>query len=231
MVSKNILKHKENQISEEEDIKINNILFDSGFFGDSNNNQYSCDISGIKKAKIPFYRVRSGKILNQYPFISHDHIDTNEEKIDKMNRDDSSKFQRNCLKKNNIEKELIFPYGNHKYKYLEKKIDILGKVLVDSINKIIYQINIIKNNKNNDKNREFIQTNQKEKVEVDNNNNIVIHSIKNRSEQSPLRDNKCMLLDLRNSFLSCRYKKIKTKINQKKKLNRKGDEKENMSNN
>ena len=232
LISKNILKHNENQISEEEDMKVNNILFDSGYFGDSTKNEFSCDASGMKKAKMPFYRIRSGKILNHYPFISHDNMNTNEEKIDKMNRDDSSKHAKNCLKKKNIDKELIFPYGNHKYKYLEKKIDILGKVMVDSINKIINQINNLKKNKNpNVKTGEFIETNKKEKVEVDNNNNIVIHSIKNRNEQSPLRDSKYMLSDLRNSFLSCKYKKIKSKINQKMKLFRKKDEQENQSNN
>ena len=233
LISKNILNHNENQISEEEDIKINNILLDSGFFGDSTKNEFSCDINGMKKAKMPFYRIRSGKILDHYPFISHDNINnTNEEKIDKMMRDDSSKYRKNCLKKKNIEKELIFPYGNHKYKYLEKKIDILGKVMVDTINKIINQINNMKRNKiNNVKTGEFIETTKKEKVEVDNNNNIVIHSIKNRNEQSPLRDNKYILSDLRNSFLNSKYKKIKSKINHKVKLFRNNDELENQSNN
>ena len=36
--------------------------------------------------------------------------------------------------------------SNYKYRYLDKKIDILGKVMVESFNKIILQMNFFKNN-------------------------------------------------------------------------------------
>ena len=219
-----ILKKYGYQISEgnEENKKVNNIVYDSDFFRDSNSNSnFSIDISGIKKAKMPLYRVRSGKIFNQYPYISYDNI--YEKKTGReTDRIDNLKMGRSTLKKN-FQKDLDFPYNNHKYRYLEKKIDILGKTLVENINKIIVQVNLLKKNKSNKgNNTENIDKNAKEKEEIEEDK---IHSIQNKNFfRNTSHETKYDIPNLKNASINFKYRKINSKINQKLKTQRKKDE-------
>ena len=229
-ITQAILKSKGYQISEEneENKKINNIVYDSDYFRDSNsNNNFSVDICGVKKAKMPIYRVRSGKIFNQYPFISHDIIydyKSNKKSGKETDRIDNLKTGRSNLKKNNIQKEIEFPYHNHKYRYLEKKIDILGKSLVDNINKIIVQVNLLKNNKcNKSNNTENVEKTPKEKEEMDDEK---IHSIQNKNffKKTQRGETKFDISNLKNASINFKYRKINSKISQKLKIQKKNDE-------
>jgi len=229
-ITQAILKSKGYQISEEneENKKINNIVYDSDYFRDSNsNNNFSVDICGVKKAKMPIYRVRSGKIFNQYPFISHDNIydyKSNKKSGKETDRIDNLKTGRSNLKKNNIQKEIEFPYHNHKYRYLEKKIDILGKSLVDNINKIIVQVNLLKNNKcNKSNNTENVEKTPKEKEEMDDEK---IHSIQNKNffKKTQRGETKFDISNLKNASINFKYRKINSKISQKLKIQKKNDE-------
>ena len=47
-------------------------------------------------------------------------------------------------KKSEKESKKTDSIQNHKYNYLDKKIDILGRVMVDSFNKIIFRMNSFK---------------------------------------------------------------------------------------
>ena len=219
-----ILRKKGYQISEgnDENKKVNNILYDSDFFRDSNsNNNFSIDISGIKKAKMPLYRVRSGKIYNQYPYISHDNI-YDKKSGRETERIDNLKMGRSFLKKN-FQKGFDFPYKNHKYIYLEKKIDILGKSLVENINKIITQVNLLKKNKSNKgNNTENIEKNTKEKEEIEDEK---IHSIRNKNFFKNIsHEAKFDITNLKNASINFKYRKINSKIYQKLKTQRKNDE-------
>ena len=121
-------------------------------------------------------RIRSGKIFSQYPFISYDRKGNNEDIIKQLGRNKINYFAKEKIKSNDTiyrsgEKRgiinLMSKYktvnefrkkqmendsndkivgSNHKYRYLDKKIDILGKVMVESFNKIILQMNFFKNN-------------------------------------------------------------------------------------
>ena len=243
-IAQNFLKKNEYQISEENDEnkKVNKILYDSDFFRDininniNNINNFSYDSSGIKKAKMPIYRVRSGKIFNQYPFISHDSINDYTTYNKKSGRDtdviDNLKMGKNCLKKNHIQKEIDFPYHNHKYRYLDKKIDILGKTLVDNINKIIAQINLIKKYKcnkcNTIKNEESNEIINKEKDETEENNTI-IHSIQNKKFfKDPSVEKNNDISNLKTGSLSFKYRKINSKFSQKPKPQKKNLEQEKL---
>ena len=148
LISKSYLKSNGFQISEdnEENTKINSLLFDAEFFGDSKqlgnsfNYEFLNDTDKIKRAKLTHARVRSGKILGHFPFISHDIISSNnEEMVNNINKEKKQilKLSPDYIKKKKIQKEINFPYNNHKYKYLDKKIDILGKAIGNSFNKII----------------------------------------------------------------------------------------------
>ena len=228
LIAQLILKRNGYQISEgnEENKKVNNILYDSDFFRDSNgNSNYSIDVSGIKKAKMPLYRVKSGKIFSQYPYISHDNTydnTFNKKSGRETERIDNLKMGRSILKKN-FQKELNFPYNNHKYRYLEKKIDILGKTLVENINKIIVQVNLLKKNKiNKGNNTDNIEKNNKEKEEIEEDK---IHSIQNKNFFKNIsHETKFDITKLKNASINFKYRKINSKINQKLKTQRKNDE-------
>ena len=229
-ISKSYLKSNGFQISEdnEENTKINSLLFDAEFFGDSKqlgnsfNYEFLNDTDKIKRAKLTHARVRSGKILSHFPFISHDIISSNnEEMVNQISREKKQilKLSPDYIKKKKIQKEINFPYNNHKYKYLDKKIDILGKVMVNSFNKIILQINYLKKTTGLSEKEQTNHLNSKEKEETfDIDNTNVIHSIKNNIVKSPLIDKKYSMSDNRNPDLNTSYKKlnmIRTKFNEK----------------
>ena len=230
LISKSYLKSNGFQISEdnEENTKINSLLFDAEFFGDSKqlgnsfNYEFLNDTDKIKRAKLTHARVRSGKILSHFPFISHDIISSNnEEVVNNINREKKQilKLSPDYIKKKKIQKEINFPYNNHKYKYLDKKIDILGKAMVNSFNKIILQINYLKKTTGLSEKEQTNPLNSKEKEETfDIDNTNVIHSIKNNIVKSPLIDKKYSMSDNRNPDLNTSYKKlnmIRTKFNEK----------------
>lgn len=229
-ISKSYLKSNGFQISEdnEENTKINSLLFDAEFFWDSKqlgnsfNYEFLNDTDKIKRAKLTHARVRSGKILSHFPFISHDIISSNnEEVVNNINREKKQilKLSPDYIKKKKIQKEINFPYNNHKYKYLDKKIDILGKVMVNSFNKIILQINYLKKTTGLSEKEQTNPLNSKEKEETfDIDNTNVIHSIKNNIVKSPLIDKKYSMSDNRNPDLNTSYKNlnmIRTKFNEK----------------
>ena len=229
-ISKSYLKSNGFQISEdnEENTKINSLLFDAEFFGDSKqlgnsfNYEFLNDTDKIKRAKLTHARVRSGKILSHFPFISHDIISSNnEEVVNQISREKKQilKLSPDYIKKKKIQKEINFPYNNHKYKYLDKKIDILGKAMVNSFNKIILQINYLKKTTGLSEKEQSNPLNSQEKEETfDIDNTNVIHSIKNSIVKSPLIDKKYSMSDNRNPDLNTSYKKlnmIKTKFNEK----------------
>ena len=218
------LRSSVNQISEEreekeENTKINSLLFDGDFFGDSYNNEYLNETDRIKKARMPQYRITSGKILKHFPFITHDLSSSDRDKRDVL------RLNPNYIKKKKVEKEINFPYNNHKYKYLEKKIDILGRVMVNSFNKIILQINYLKKNNLTSNNEQSQILNQKEKEnekdDNDDSSNIIIRSIKNNNNNSPLYRKKERYSEFRNSDNFSSNKKVnltKSKLNQKMKM-------------
>ena len=70
-----------------------------------------------------------------------------------------------------------------KYKYLDKKIDILARVMVDSLNKIILQMNYFR--KNNFKNDNFQPEKNIENMEMEENSEMPINSIKNYRAKYP----------------------------------------------
>ena len=229
-ISKSYLKSNGFQISEdnEENTKINSLLIDAEFFGDSKqlgnsfNYEFLNDTDKIKRAKLTHARVRSGKILSHFPFISHDIISSNnEEVVNNINKEKKQilKLSPDYIKKKKIQKEINFPYNNHKYKYLDKKIDILGKAMVNSFNKIILQINYLKKTTGLSEKEQTNPLNSKEKEETfDIDNTNVIHSIKNSIVKSPLIDKKYSMSDNRNPDLNTSYKKlnmIRTKFNEK----------------
>ena len=98
-----------------------------------------------------------------------------------------------------------FPPG-HKFVYLDRKIDILSNVMVDTINKIIFQINYLKKNSSNNNNN---HTNR------DNKNNEII-SPKKKNLNNSLSDTKLL-------SPSCKDNNYMKKINldKKRKLSQK----------
>ena len=140
-------------------------------------NDYTNKNYRIKRARNLFNnRIKSGKISHGFPFIMNDNI--NDEQTNNINSRNNNpdinvqrsvpedfevndniknenftiyRSQNTIRRKNDLDSsETHFPQS-HKYSYLDKKIDILSNVMVDSINKIIFQINKLKKN-NNDNN-------------------------------------------------------------------------------
>ena len=76
----------------------------------------------------------------------------------------------NIRKKYNLDLSDIYYQPGHKFKYLDKKINILSSVMVDSINKIIFQVNYLKknitinNNNTNNNNTNQLNSEQKESL-------------------------------------------------------------------
>ena len=122
-------------------------------------------------------RIISGKIFNKFPFISYYRKENNEDiqlslsrnKLDSVNKDRIISNE-NSINKKGEEKdigELTLNFRNlkkkqnekaakeknnlsiHRYNYLEKKIDILGRVMIENLNKIIMHIQFLKTNNNN----------------------------------------------------------------------------------
>ena len=115
---------------------------------------------------------------------------------------------------------------------MDKKIDILGKTLVDNINKIIAQINLIKKYKcnkcNTIKNEESNEKINKEKDETEENNTI-IHSTQNKKFfKDPSVEKNNDISNLKAGSLSFKYRKINSKISQKLKLQKKNVEQEKL---
>jgi hypothetical protein len=168
-------------------------------------------------------RIRSGKIFNHFPFISYDKNNSKEDMINILSRNNKRYLgNKNFFSKENTNKneEERNPYGtifnnnelesltmkqiknesknkninpNHKYLYLDKKIDILGRVMVDTFNKIIIQMNFIK--KYNINNIKTIDLKSKDNnVSYEKlNNSKEISSIKNFPSQT-LRNSKSFYL-------------------------------------
>ena len=82
--------------------------------------------------------------------------------------------QNTIKRKNDLESNDTYFSPSHKYSYLDKKINILGNVMVDSINKLIYQIKYLKKNCINNK------------IILSEKNNGI--SLKNKSLKSSLSD-------------------------------------------
>ena len=168
-------------------------------------------------------RIRSGKIFSHFPFISYDKNNSKEDMINILSRNNKRYLgNKNFFSEENTNKneEERNPYGtifnnnklesltmkqiknesknkninpNHKYLYLDKKIDILGRVMVDTFNKIIIQMNFIK--KYNINNIKTIDLKSKDNnVSYEKlNNSKEISSIKNFPSQT-LRNSKSFYL-------------------------------------
>ena len=233
-----ILKYQNNDIQlsdqNEDNTKITKILYDSDFFKPneylsnlsfSHNSNHSNNFPDkIKKAKIPIYRIKSGKIFNKFPFIVYD----NNRYEDKNKEDEENNVfcideYIKDLKKRRNEKEYKTKKKleyNHNYKYLDKKIDILGKTLAESYNKIIYQIMELKGKKIINKIENNKKLKEKEKEESE--DNIIIHSIKNNNFKNQLSSKKYSSSFIPNT--SNKYKKVnllKSKIYYKMKTSNK----------
>ena len=241
----NFSKRNISQISDdkEEKIKVNNILFDNEFFkspkysGGSLNKDNDFNNSKIKKVKRAFYKIRSGKIYNRYPFINYDMNSVHEnnkknssrknyEKIELKNNvneneknDDLKLTNIRDIKNKKIKKDSTesVSYSNHNYKYLDKKIDLLGKTLIDNINKIILQINLIKKKDNNNEKKKYINSkNSKEKNSDE--NNTLIQSIKNKNSRNSFIAKKHQPLTFKKSN-NLSYKRIQDqKVKSEQKL-------------
>ena len=171
---KNYQKKKENFYDESyEYTKINNIVFDADFFRRSNylGNSYSNDYYNqnyrIKKPQKLLYRIKSCKYTNKLNHLSINENNMKDEQssininnninngnhnslendlYDKEDYDNRKELliTSNLWKKYDLEPSETYYPPSHKFLYLDKKIDILSNVMVDSINKLIYQINYLK---------------------------------------------------------------------------------------
>ena len=186
--------------------KINNIIFDaeflkrSNYLGNSSINDYYNHNYRIKRNKNLYNkRIKSGKSSHPFPFTTNDN-NNDDPQINSHSRNKNNSlsgyldlYDNNMHKsQKNNKKRIEFDSGNthlssnHKYSYLDKKIDILGNVMVDSINKLIYQIKSIKKYNN-------IQNNLKEKT-INNHYSFINKSLKNNISDinirfhSPLKD-------------------------------------------
>ena len=210
---------------DEKNNKINNLILDAEFFGDSNKLgnslifQYLNDSDTIKKAKMINCKIRSGKILSHFPFISKDVTPANMEEMKSKIFENSDREKKDILNllpeyitKKKKEKEIHFSFNNHYYKYLDRKIDILGKVMISNLNKIILQIYLLKNNQNFNEKYQLNPLNSIDREEKDENDNNMtfIRSIRNNDFKSPGKERKESVNDKRNSSQNyTSYKKIK----------------------
>ena len=166
--SANYHKKNDNQIFEErktEFSKTKNILNNIKF---SKKHKFSRNTFKSKKERFnnSSSRVISGKIFNRFPFISYIQND-NKENINNTLSRKKTKFlnkekneSKENIHKNKMEKDIFEDLMDKKEKeskkqnitsyhnniYLDKKIDILGKSMVNNYNKIINQINFLKEN-------------------------------------------------------------------------------------
>ena len=134
-------------------------------------------------------RVISGKIFNRFPFISYIQNDNKENMNNTLSRkktkfwNKEKKGSKENIHKNKVEKDIFEDIMDKKEKdskqqnitsyhnniYLDKKIDILGKSMVNNYNKIINQINFLKENFINNEIRKTIKL----KDNKGNNNSII----------------------------------------------------------
>ena len=170
--STNSLKNINNQaIEEKKEIfsKTKNIL-NNKEISKSHKLSRNSYISNKNKFNNSSSRVISGKIFNRFPFISYI------QKKDNTNNTLNIKREKENNNKNKEEKIILGDLKNKKGKesndknsttsyhtniYLDKKIDFLGKSMVNNYNKIITQINFIKKNFVNDENHKTIKLRDK----------------------------------------------------------------------
>ena len=189
--SANYHKKNDNQTFEErktEFSKTKNILNNIKF---SKKHKFSRNTFKSKKERFnnSSSRVISGKIFNRFPFISYIQND-NKENINNTLSRKKTKFlnkekneSKENIHKNKMEKDIFENLMDKKEKeskkqnitsyhnniYLDKKIDILGKSMVNNYNKIINQINFLKENFINNEIRKTIKL----KDNKGNNNSII----------------------------------------------------------
>ena len=219
-----------------------NILFDSDLLKDSKHFKGLLNNSNMmSKTKDSSNRIRSGKIFNKFPFISYDRKGNNDDIMHSLSRNnfkygnkgdfrsndnifknDEKKdiiqfaLNKKDLRRKQIEKESSKDKNGityHKFKYLDKKIDILGRVMVESLNKIILQMNFLKKNTFN--NPDFIK--------IKSNNNKSSEEYNNNPENSEQND-KTRNLSKNKTHLSLNFKNFKslhqnTRLNFKSKFN------------
>jgi hypothetical protein len=167
-----------------------NFFESSNYIGNYYINDYCSKYNIAKRNKKLFNRVKSGKISHIFPFITNDNnnfddlinkqrnstpdeLDLNESgKLkDEYENNKNSTIYGNLygspkIIKRKFESDLnenYFPPG-HKFLYLDRKIDILSNAMVDSINKIIFQINYIKKSFKNNNNQISLDEKNYEKL-------------------------------------------------------------------
>lgn len=190
--TKNLSKKEVIQYSREnaKEQKINNIIYDSKILKNPmNSRNYLNDLDKASKSKNTCNRINSGKIFNRFPFISYDRTCKNEDIINILKRNNTRDLKQKKLwpkekiirykeemnkltidpknhkiheKNKTKESEEFNNISNHNYKYLDKKIDILGKAMVDTFKKILSKMNNRKNNNNNDETNKTIKTKNNE---------------------------------------------------------------------
>ena len=133
--------------------------------------------------------------------------------------ENSSREKKDILKllpkylqnKKKEKKEIKFTYNNHNYKFLDKKIDILTKAMINNFNKIILQINFLKKNQNIHGIVQQNPLNSIDKEEIGDNDSYItlIHSRRNKNAKIPEKNVKENSIDKRNSSMNYTfYRKI-----------------------
>lgn len=233
-----------------------NILFDSDLLKDSKHFKGLLNNSNMmSKTKDSSNRIRSGKIFNKFPFISYDRKGNNDDIMHSLSRNNfkygnKGDFRSNDnIFKNDEKKDIIqFALNNkdlrrkqiekesskdkngityHKFKYLDKKIDILGRVMVESLNKIILQMNFLKKNTFN--NPDFIKIkSNNNKFSEENNNNLensgqndkIRNLSKNKTHFSPnLKNSDSLYQNARLNFKS-KFNQNSSHLNKENKKNK-----------
>ena len=114
----------------------------------------------------------SGKIFNHFPFISYiqNNKKENTNNIPNIKKEKFLNKEKNDSKKKGS-KEQNNTNSYHNNIYLDKKIDILGKSMVNNYNKLITQINFLKKNFINNENSKTLKLKDNK-----GNNNFIKHS-------------------------------------------------------
>ena len=233
-----------------------NILFDSDLLKDSKHFKGLLNNSNMmSKTKDSPNRIRSGKIFNKFPFISYDRKGNNDDIMHSLSRNnfkygnkgdfrsndnifkndekkDIIQFALNYkdLKRKQIEKESSKDKNGityHKFKYLDKKIDILGRVMVESLNKIILQMNFLKKNTFNNPDFIKIKSNNNKSPEENNNNlensgqnDKIRNLLKNKTHFSPnLKNSNYLYQNARLNFKS-KFNQNSSHLNKENKKNK-----------
>ena len=233
-----------------------NILFDSDLLKDSKHFKGLLNNSNMmSKTKDSSNRIRSGKIFNKFPFISYDRKGNNDDIMHSLSRNNFKYGNKGDFRSNdnifkNDEKKYIIQFAlnnkdlrrkqiekesskdkngitYHKYKYLDKKIDILGRVMVESLNKIILQMNFLKKNTFN--NPDFIKIkSNNNKFSEENNNNLensgqndkIRNLSKNKTHFSPnLKNSNSLYQNARLNFKS-KFNQNSSHLNKENKKNK-----------